>query len=398
MPDNLPVLSPPSLQLPVPNANAVPSSSQYSYSGYPSMCRACPPAPPPLNITVTGHCWVQHCCACHQVSTSICNPNVRPNGGRITPLLRHPTVPQYVPEQINQQQYLHANAPVMMRPWLRKTPPLPPGAVVVSDEYLDRDGYYSRYGPSQRQHRHHKRDSHAKRRSATVTSKATSGASRTDTKNTRSVSPEKRQKSNTHRTQQKEPVKSGRTTPMSSSSTTTSGLSAEYKKTTMLPPNTKQDTVPQQFTHGSRNINLQYKYQPQELPNVYLLNRYLKSNSETSTLSSNVEAQSDNSSLFVKERNPLLSPSNDSISTKKESNIDKDDESLLRPPSQPKPKERLIIIREFRSNSPSTMSTVSSDIAFSIIDNDEDPTSATSTIKPNKLEEDEDDLLRRYVF
>jgi hypothetical protein len=44
------------------------------------------------------------------------------------------------------------------------------------------------------------------------------------------------------------------------------------------------------------------------------------------------------------------------------------------------------------------MSTVSSDIAFSIIDNDEDPTSATSTIKPNKLEEDEDDLLRRYVF
>jgi len=396
---NIPVLSPPSLQLPLSNANAVPSSPQYSYSGYPSMCRACPPAPPPLNIPVTGHCWVQHCCACHQVPTPISNPNIRPGGGRITPLLRHPTVPQYVPEQINeqQQQYHHANAPVMMRPWLRKTPPLPPGGVLISDEYIDRNSSDSRYDYPPRQHRQHKRSSDTKRRSTTVTSRTTSAKSPTVIKNNRSVSPGRVNKNNSNSTEHQGPLKSKSTTSTSSSSTSTSGLSAEYNKITLHAPKTKQNTLPPQLNRESRNINLQYQYQTQELPTVYLLNRYLKSTSEASTLASSVETRSDYSSSVVKEHSPILSPSSDSNSIKKEPNLEKEDENLLRPPSQPnKPKERLIIIREFRSNSPSILSTISSSMAFSIIDKDEDALSTTSTIKANKLEED--DALRHNIF
>jgi len=400
IPANIPVLSPPSFQLPLSNANAAPSSPQYSYSGYPSMCRACPPAPPPLNIPVTGHCWVQHCCACHQVPTPISNPNIRPGGGRITPLLRHPTVPQYVPEQINeqqQQQYHHANAPVMMRPWLRKTPPLPPGGVLISDEYIDRNGSHSRYDYPPRQHRQHKRSSDAKRRSATVTSRTTSAKSPTVIKSNRSVSPGRVNKNNSNSTEHQGPLKSKSTTSASSSSTSTSGLSAEYNKTTLHAPKTKQNTLPPQLTRESRNINLQYQYQTQELPAVYLLNRYLKSSSEASTLTSNVETRSDYSSPIVKERRPILSPSSDSNSIKKEPNLEKVDENVPHPPSQPnKPKERLIIIREFRSNSPSILSTISSSMEFSIIDKDEDTLSTTSTIKANKLEED--DVLHRNIF
>jgi hypothetical protein len=146
IPNNLNMLAPPQLQAPLPDTYAAPFVSQYPNSDYPSLCRACPPAPPPLSIPVTGHCWVQHCSACHHVPIPVSNPNARPSGGRITPLLRHPTVPQYVPNQaIQQQQYPHTNAPVMMRPWLRKTPPLPPGAFVISDEYISKRDAYPRH-------------------------------------------------------------------------------------------------------------------------------------------------------------------------------------------------------------------------------------------------------------
>ncbi|CAF4214189.1 unnamed protein product, partial [Rotaria magnacalcarata] len=55
MPANMPVSSP-------PYDTAASSLFQNNFnSSYPSICRACPPAPPPLNIPVMGHCWVQHC-------------------------------------------------------------------------------------------------------------------------------------------------------------------------------------------------------------------------------------------------------------------------------------------------------------------------------------------------
>ena len=181
------ISSPPSSRLPLPNTNVVPSVPQYSYNGYPSICRACPPAPPPLGISVTGHCWVQHCAACHHVPTPISNPNTRPAGGRMTPLLRQPTVPQYIPEQTN-QQYFHSNAPAMMRPWLRKTPPLPPGAVIISDEILDKNVPYSPYNHSQRQNRQSERGSRYKHRSTTVAPKANPATNLTVTKDSRSMS------------------------------------------------------------------------------------------------------------------------------------------------------------------------------------------------------------------
>jgi hypothetical protein len=400
IPANLPVPSSLSLQLPIPDANIVPSLPQYSYSGYPSICRACPPAPPPLNISVTGHCWVQHCSACHHVPTPISNPNVRPGSGRITPLLRHPTVPQYIPEQIRQEQqeYLYANAPVMMRPWLRKTPPLPPGAIVISDEYFNKDGSHSQYNHSQRRHRPYERNARTKNRSTTVTSKPIAASNPTATKNHRSVSPRRANNNNNNNSRQHQ-GSSKRKSAMSvtSTSTSSSGLSDEYKKVALPLPKTKQDAIPQQLNREARNVHLQYNYQTQELPTVYLINRYLKSSSEASTLSSNVEIPSDHCPTLMKKHTSISSSSSDSSSIKNLPNLKKEDEKPPRPPSRrKKSKEKLIIIREFMTNSPSTISTISSNMTFNILNKDDDSTSTTSSLTTDRLEED--DVFRRDIL
>ncbi|UJR23643.1 hypothetical protein I4U23_026628 [Adineta vaga] len=111
-----------------------------SNSSYPSTCRACVPAPPPLNIPVTSHCWIQHCSACHHIPGDASNPNVRPdNHGRMTPLLRQPTVAQHVQDANNDyQHYPHVNTYSADGSRSNNLPPLPPGAVIISDEFVNR--------------------------------------------------------------------------------------------------------------------------------------------------------------------------------------------------------------------------------------------------------------------
>jgi hypothetical protein len=332
-------------------------------------------------MLVNGHCWVQHCSACHNVPTPISNPNVRPSSGRITPLLRHPTVPQYVPDQTQQQQQNpHANAPAMTRPWLRKTPPLPPGCVVVSDKYFNKDGSRSR----------------DKSRSTTSTSRSTSTRSTTASKTSQSISP-RRATTNSNNPIPARPVTSKVSLSSSLSSSSSSGLSAEYHKTTMHLSKTNKNPIPQQLAGEARDVNLQYNYQPQELPSVYNINRYLKSSSEASTLSLNRQILQDRSPPFIKGNSQIVSSGSDLSSIEEESTSHREDEKPPRPPSHSKkPKEKLIIIREVIAKSPSTISTISSNAPFSIIDKDIDSISSTSTIKANKLQGD--DNLRPKMF
>ncbi|CAF0880228.1 unnamed protein product [Adineta ricciae] len=167
-PSTVPVPPPSSIPMPLSNpaapyayANPDVSASQPTSSYYPSTCRACVPAPPPLTVPVTGHCWVQHCSACHHVPTDVSNPNERPhNHGRMTPLLRQPTVEQYIYDERNQQyshqqqqspqqHYPHINnSQARQNSWSNNLPPLPPGAVIISDEYITEDQPYGTYSSS----------------------------------------------------------------------------------------------------------------------------------------------------------------------------------------------------------------------------------------------------------
>ncbi|CAF3354141.1 unnamed protein product [Rotaria sp. Silwood1] len=397
MPMDQCMLSPPSLQLPLSGVNAISSLPQYFNSSYPSICRACPPVPPALNISVTGHCWVQHCAACHHVPTSITNPNVRPSGGRITPLLRYPTVPQYVPDQTIQQKYFQNEAPILMRPWLRKTPPLPPGAILISDEYITNNGYSSRHDRSRRKKRQPRHSYYPEERSTTVASRTVTTANPVAIKVNRSVSPRRASKNYNHETQNEGSIQSNGIISKSSSSTTTSGLTVEYQKITLHSSKSKENDIPKQLVDEARNINFQYNYQPQELPSVYLVNHYLKSNSEASTLASSFRTSSNCSPSLIKEHSQTLLSSSDFNSIKEEANSEKENEKSTRPSSQiKKQKERLVIIREFMTSSPSTMSTISSNTSFSIIDNNIDMTSKISSLKTNQLEEN--NILHHEIF
>ncbi|CAF1633730.1 unnamed protein product, partial [Didymodactylos carnosus] len=100
--------------------------------GNSNMCRACVPMPPSLSIPVTGNCWIQHCSCCYYVPSEIGNER---RSGRVTPLLRQSTVSPFLPNTYQHQQ--QSEPPVLVRPWLRKTPPLPPGAILLSDEFVD---------------------------------------------------------------------------------------------------------------------------------------------------------------------------------------------------------------------------------------------------------------------
>ena len=158
-PSAVPVPPPTSIPMALPSppapyayANSHVFASQPTSDSYPSTCRACVPAPPPLTVPVTGHCWVQHCSACHHVPPDVSNPNERPhNHGRMTPLLRQPTVAQYIhdegnqqyhhrQQQSSQQHYPHINPQARQNSWSNNLPPLPPGAVIISDEYITKDG------------------------------------------------------------------------------------------------------------------------------------------------------------------------------------------------------------------------------------------------------------------
>ncbi|CAM4911949.1 unnamed protein product [Rotaria socialis] len=370
MPANMPASSP-------PYDTAASSLSQNNFNNsYPSTCRACPPVPPSLNVPVMGYCWVQHCAACHRVPTPVSTPNARPASGRITPLLRRPTVPQYIPNQTTQQnQYLQAPTSDLMRPWLRKTPPLPPGAILISDEIICKDDYSARYNHSPRKYRRHHRSIRHKHRSTTVSSGTISTTSPAVVKVGRSVSPKRKSKNNSNQTRHTVSNKSNSQV----SKTPSSDLTVEYQKVTLHSSKDKENTLPQQLAGEARNVNIKYRYQPQELPSVYLLNRYLKSSSEASTLASNMQASSDCSSTPIKEHSSTSSPLMDSISTQEEPISEKEDEKSIPLPSQSvKTKERVIIIRQYIASSPSASSTISSNSAFSIIKEDKETISKAS--------------------
>ena len=387
MPSNQPV---PYLPQPpmFPGSAAFPPALDYSSNSYAAICRACPPAPPSLGIPVQGHCWVQHCSACHHVPTPMAQPNVRPNGGRVTPLLRYPSVPQYVPDQtMYPQSDPHANAPVMMRPWLRKTPPLPPGAVIVSDHYVSRTPPHQRH---QRPPKSYPRQSSRRQRSYTVTTASPVQTSNVPDRNTRIKSPVNQNQNNNNTAKRyEEPARSKSVSSTMSLSSSASAKSADYNKTTIYHSDPKEKVIPKQLAGEARSVNLKYNYQAQDLPSVYLINRYIKSSSEGSSLAPDLPE----SPVFSEKSHPNAPSPIDSNGAKEE-----------KPRSSPRPPKtamsKLIIIRESTTRSPSvvsTTSTLSSNAAFSILGKDSDTLSTTSTVKAN-LSKEEDNIVNEAVF
>jgi hypothetical protein len=386
-------ISPPissSMPHPFENNPAPSSATNYPMNAYPSTCRACPPAPPSLDIPVRGYCWIQHCSACHHVPAAADNLNSRPHGGRMTPLLRHPTVPQFIPDQsIQPQQQPHANAPVMMRPWLRKTPPIPPGAFLISDEYIDRNSVKRRSHRSSTQSKADSHHSTRKQRSSTEVSSPRSSLPPVVINHVRSKTLAKQNQLNNQPLVSKESPREKSAASVASTDTSDSLKSADYNKVKIYPIESKEKRIPPQLAAEARSVNIQYKYQSQELQSVYLINRYIKSSSEESTLKSNQDRYE-----CCPTPPSEMSFSHALESGKYETQSKQEDDMLScsSPMMFTNLMDKRIIIREFTASSPSTISTrstISSDAAFSIIDKDSDSISTTSTVKAHSPTHDD---------
>ncbi len=428
-PANMPLFPPNAASFPF-SSDALSSAVQTSTGGYPSTCRACIPAPPLLNVPVTGHCWVQHCSACHHVPADTSSPNTRPTDGRSTPLLRHSVVMQnaynpIVPDH-QQQQYPHINTSMTMRPWLHEMPPLPPGGVIVSDEYLTPNHPAQTYHFSQNYAPQQPRVFHSLPRSITISTinsrqkkmkkkkssrkrhkKYADDASQSNSTFNSSASLSYANTSNTRRS-----------STSSSCSLCNESLTNEPEKSDITPQNSQSNLAHQNSSAAAHPIQVRYNYQPPDLASVYNKNLYLKSSDTDSTSLSEASASSNRlttkqsdlnttkqSDLNTTKQSDLNTTKQSDLNTTKQSDLNTTKQSDLNTTKQEaedkrsihtlsstslqaeRPVKRIIIIRQFMTSSPSTISTVSSNLSFNVIDKDFDSVSTTSTIKANEVDE-----------
>ncbi len=155
--------------------------SQFPNSGYPRTYCICMPQPSSLNNS-----WMQYGPGYHQIPPVTTNPNVPPTDSRITPLLGHSTA---LPNEQNQirQQYRNSyiNEATSTDFWSSKTPPLPPGAVLVLDEYINKNN------SSQEHHHHHHHHSKNSLKPTQHASKPTRRSITINTDNTNWIHPRK---------------------------------------------------------------------------------------------------------------------------------------------------------------------------------------------------------------
>ncbi|CAF1340673.1 unnamed protein product [Adineta steineri] len=135
----------------LPYSNSIPSVHQQQNNDYSNRRRAyVSPPSSSLTSTVTDYSWLQDCSAYHRIPAVKANPNVQLSNDRSTQLLHHP---------VGQEQYSHINTPMTKFTWSHKLPSLPPGAIVISDEYNDKyDTSCHDYFNSKMKYRQHFQD------------------------------------------------------------------------------------------------------------------------------------------------------------------------------------------------------------------------------------------------
>jgi hypothetical protein len=383
MPANVPIL-PSNASSFLFSFNATSSSPQYSNSGYPSTCRACIPQPPPLNIPVIDHFWTQHCSACHHIPADATKPNIRPTNGRSTPLLRHPTIVENAynpPIRKQKKQYPHTSASVRMRPWSHEMPPLPHGAVIISDQYISRKDSSKTYNFSRKYPVQHPHISNYASRSL---------SSCLGTKSQKKYEDDKSQSRS--KSISRTPLSSSASSSSSSCSLCIALTANEHQKIDINPDNSKTNPVRKEFTATAHNINLRYNYQTPDLHSVYHNNPYLKSSDTDSTSLSKSDSLPNIFTTKEYKHGRLSSPIYFRSIIEEEEDDKKSKPTLTTTSFQSQqPVTTKIIIRKLSASSSSISSSVSSNQSFDTKENDADSISMISTITTDQ--EDESDSI-----
>jgi hypothetical protein len=136
----------------------IPQPSYPSYQPAP-IPSSVPIYPPQTTPQFQNNSYPRTICMCVPESSSVqyspatTNPNIQPNDNRITPLLGHPKAPppeqNHTTQQYSNSYISEANS---WESWSQKTPPLPPGAILISDEYIDKKDQHSKIPPKASRH------------------------------------------------------------------------------------------------------------------------------------------------------------------------------------------------------------------------------------------------------
>ena len=378
-------------------SDASPQQIPYGTHDHSHTCRACVPAPPSLNIPVTGYNWVQHCSACHHVPADGTSANSRSTNGRYTPLLRHPVVNQNVyssPPQSYQHQpyYPHINVSNSNRPWSYPLPPLPAGAVLISDQYLPMSNistvaHFSQNYPTQ----------------FPRVNKSSSKSFGDYIQKKRIKKKKKDKKHSIKKSKQKN--KSLTSTPSYSSTGSSSCSLCNAKRTLRKTKSSSTSTESQQnfirkeLTPAAQNIELRYAFRPQDLQLVY-------NNNDNSLMSKPTDTDSISFTDSITSLNIIRNhvdnletlPSLLEIHVRENTEEEEEEEEEEKQPEEQEEinesisslpiladlqqkKKKILVIREYSSASPSTISTVSSFRSFNRKKIESDVVSTTSTIK-----------------
>ena len=352
---------------PPANFDAPPSIPPQSHNHDPNICRACPPAPPELNIPVSKYNWIQHCSACRCTPNSSFHSNVRPARGRITPLLGPPISPDH---SIGSNRYPHVNSSHIQPPWATKLPTLPPGAVVVADYYLTRNQFNQYCRPNT---------------SPLIRSRDRGRRSRTIDKG-RSIEKRIYRSNSPRKAARNEPLAPRHLPSVTESTRSSTGSSFtsetdEHPHAALTSQSSRKSFARQQLSAAARHVNLRYQYQPQEFTSVYHTNRYLKSTSQESTTSSKSGSATKLSLILIKEYNRKRPPP----APRHFNQIQNTPIRSASPVSirSGKSSVKAIVIRQHTARSPSMTSTIFSDTELLILPKD---INALSTI--NNLTEE----------
>ncbi|CAF3726263.1 unnamed protein product [Adineta steineri] len=388
----------------LPYSNPVLSVPQQPNNDYPNICRACIPPPPPLNVSVTGHHLLQHCSACHHVPANNSNPNFRLSNDRGTPLLRHPIVQQYLPDPRTLQQCYHNNTYMTQSAYSHKLPPLPPGAVIISDEYIQKSDLAGAYHYSQKYPIQHQR--------------VGSSTSQIRILPTYSVQKKRRHKDNSKKQRQKKYshhhnqhrltydksndsigvpyMKSPRNDNLHSSSEYSTSRSSSNTQHQNIDKNpySERNLALKELSAMANMINLRYNHQTPDLRPTYQFHNYtsVDNNNSMPPDISNIPSRLSSTKKYDQYTRPLSSYFH---SVKDESDLEREPSeqedgyitrthsslthsSLSSQPEQPK--KRIINIHHLREDSPATLSTISEDPATANNVKDVDSDSTTSTV------------------
>jgi hypothetical protein len=330
------------LQIPSAPADVSQASwiPQYCNSGHPRTYCTCIPASTSFNNSVISNSQIQNSPTYHHTPATTINPNIRPTNEQSALLLRPSATLKNVHNQIREKyEYPHMNARS------HKTPPLPPGAKIMFDEYITKDDLFQK----QRNSKQHQKQSQPINKTAErSTSTKINNTNENEPSKNQTLSnvakvnnqPTKNQalsnvtKVDNDTTSHQSLVKSKSVTSACSVHNLSFNANVKTEKMIISSNNKDQNVNHEQLPAETPNINLHFDDQPRKLSPAHDIDRHLNANDKNLNSSSSDDELRD-LRLSLALADDLLSSVPDSSTKGEEQSDEKTNKSMNASSSTP---------------------------------------------------------------